>query len=519
MTLYSKKYASRLAGRNLFYLGQIRKCLVAMIQYLKTPPSPSPSAPDNTTSKMMSVTEFLFALKLDNINLFKILRYLDRSRLPQKLLGFTNFATSVSTSGTEGGEEEKNMEGDEFMSKHISSLSIVQTFLTCLTSTQHEGKVVPEWPTRDSLSGGRGRSMKHPTLRYVSLQPSSSFSDILNEAHAVILAGGTLRPFSHVATELLAGKDDKMMQAAVDAESHVSAVLGSSNNATQMNTKEAGTKSMPQSSSIVSCVSSDLTTFTCGHVIPPSNVLTVCLSSGPTSTKLDFRHSSRSSDAVCDELGRTLLNLSAVVPSGLIVFLPSYSYEDHLVNRWKKIGLLDQLSRKKSVHREPKSSADLEAAMSKYSKEARGSGAILLSVVGGKMSEGINFADDMARCVLIVGLPYPDITDPELQEKMKSLDRSVQEKKGGISGNAYYHNLCMRAVNQSIGRAIRHGNDYAAVVLADARYASESRIWLGLPHWLRGSSGSQTIGREQSASYGRSLFGIRTFFKERTQNS
>eukprot|EP00957_Ditylum_brightwellii_P103732 7902442-Ditylum_brightwellii.AAC.1 len=102
---------------------------------------------------------------------------------------------------------------------------------------------------------------------------------------------------------------------------------------------------------------------------------------------------------------------------------------------------------------------------------------------------------------------------------MKSLDRSVQEKKGGISGNAYYHNLCMRAVNQSIGRAIRHGNDYAAVVLADARYASESRIWLGLPHWLRGSSGSQTIGREQSASYGRSLFGIRTFFKERTQNS
>ena len=43
----------------------------------------------------------------------------------------------------------------------------------------------------------------------------------------------------------------------------------------------------------------------------------------------------------------------------------------------------------------------------------------------------------------------------------------------------------MKAVNQSVGRAIRHAGDYAAIVLLDGRYAGP-RVLGKLPGWIRG---------------------------------
>jgi chromosome transmission fidelity protein 1 len=51
-------------------------------------------------------------------------------------------------------------------------------------------------------------------------------------------------------------------------------------------------------------------------------------------------------------------------------------------------------------------------------------------------------------------------------------------------GKDYYENLCMKAVNQCIGRAIRHAKDYACIFLIDSRYEGE-RIQKKLPKWIR----------------------------------
>ena len=87
-------------------------------------------------------------------------------------------------------------------------------------------------------------------------------------------------------------------------------------------------------------------------------------------------------------------------------------------------------------------------------------GATLFAVIGAKLSEGLNFADDLARCVVIVGLPYANLGSPELVERMKyakGLEEArsdasfVREKGMKDAGAELYENMCMNAVNQSIG--------------------------------------------------------------------
>ncbi|KAL7446984.1 hypothetical protein ACHAXM_011061 [Skeletonema potamos] len=419
---YTRKYSGRLAGRNLFYLGQIRKILLAIIKYLKCGLSTQDvdGGLKKTNShrlqrqKMIAAVDLMFTLKLDNINLFSILRYL----------------------------------------KKITAISKVTWF-----------------------------------------------------SHAVILAGGTLRPFSHVAAELF-GDDVNVMRAASEAEGQLS------RNFDMLSSSNSNTLRPPPPSSMTQ-ITPRLTTFTCGHVIPPNNVITACLSSGPTSVKLDFRHSNRSSNQMIDELGRVIMNMCNVVPSGFVVFLPSYNYESQVFQRWRATGMLSQIDSKKRIFREPKNSRDVEDALARYSSEASSpskKGALLFSVMGGKMSEGINFANEMARCVLVAGLPFPDVTDPVLKEKMESLDRELRQRGTGINGQDYYRNLCMRTVNQSVGRAIRHSNDYAAIVLCDYRYSSEARIWHALPQWLRKGCGAP---HSEDATFGKVMKSVRSFFAGR----
>lgn len=93
-----------------------------------------------------------------------------------------------------------------------------------------------------------------------------------------------------------------------------------------------------------------------------------------------------------------------------------------------------------------------------------------------------------------------------LKEKMQYLNSNFpKDEQGQLPGQVHYENLCMKAVNQSIGRAIRHRNDYATILLLDKRYCRES-VRGKLPAWI-------AKDMQKMDKYGPSIAAISKFFQ------
>lgn len=78
-------------------------------------------------------------------------------------------------------------------------------------------------------------------------------------------------------------------------------------------------------------------------------------------------------------------------------------------------------------------------------------GALMLAVFRGKVSEGIDFTDDKARCVICVGIPFPNAMDDQVVEKRKYNDIHSRASKI-LNGNEWYIIQAYRALNQALGR-------------------------------------------------------------------
>lgn len=239
-----------------------------------------------------------------------------------------------------------------------------------------------------------------------------------------------------------------------------------------------------------------LKTWSCGHIIPKENLMVWPVATGPKGIDFDFTYEKRNSAAVLDALGHCVVELSGAIPDGLVVFFPSYSYLDQVVLRWQSkmsgssSSIWDRLTKEKSVFRESKEVTGVDDILQKYSQAIdAGKGGLLLSVIGGKMSEGINFSDKLGRGVVVVGLPFPNMHNAQWKAKLEYIEKSMIDRGGSrddgkAAARSFYENACMRAVNQSIGRAIRHQKDFASIILLDRRYLTP-RIADKLPGWIK----------------------------------
>ncbi|XP_021363859.1 ATP-dependent DNA helicase DDX11-like isoform X2 [Mizuhopecten yessoensis] len=473
LTQYEERYRSRLKAKNLMYIKQILFVLSCLLKVIggKAGVPGEKQFTGRAETKMCTANDFLFQAKLDNLNLFKILQYCKRSMISRKLNGFVEKYPNAEVTPK---EETKTVTGNagvlsflrEITNPEISQgaspnvtpevksaedvvlrspLMHIEGFLQALTNADSDGRIVITKQTMLSQS----------SMKYLLLNPAVHFSDVLSEARSVIVAGGTMQPISEF-------KDQLFHSAGV----HPARLLE----------------------------------YSCGHVIPEDNLLALSLGSGPSGHTLDFTYQSRENRKLLDELGMLIQNVCQVVPGGIVCFFPSYDYLKLVYAQWEATGFTQRIARKKRVFQEPRKSGQVDQVLAEFSacikKSSTGAtssamgatnsltGALLFCVVGGKMSEGINFSDELGRCVIMVGLPYPNIKSPELKEKMDYLNANFKPGEDGRQpGQVHYENLCMKAVNQSIGRAIRHKGDYSSILLLDKRY-SRRNVSGKLPSWI-----------------------------------
>uniref|UniRef100_A0A8C2T3P2 Regulator of telomere elongation helicase 1 n=1 Tax=Coturnix japonica TaxID=93934 RepID=A0A8C2T3P2_COTJA len=225
------------------------------------------------------------------------------------------------------------------------------------------------------------------------------------------------------------------------------------------------------------------------HVIDKRQLWVGIIPKGPDGAVLNSTYERRFSEDYLSSLGKTIGNLVRVVPHGLLVFFPSYPVMDKSLEYWREHDFAKRIEEVKPMFVEPRNKGSFsEVIDAYYGKIAcpKSNGATFLAVCRGKASEGLDFADMNGRGVIITGLPFPPRWDPRVVLKMQFLNEMKKSSMGAqyLSGHQWYNQQASRAVNQAIGRVIRHRQDYGAIFLCDDRFTTDN-VRSKLPSWVR----------------------------------
>lgn len=139
---------------------------------------------------------------------------------------------------------------------------------------------------------------------------------------------------------------------------------------------------------------------------------------------------------------------------------------------------------------------------------ACGEASLMCAVHRGRISEGIDFSDNLARAVISIGIPFPSTQQEDVHLKMKFNDARQPQL---LDGRHWYQIQAMRAVNQAVGRCIRHSKEWGLILLVDHRFF-QNEIWMGMSDWIKCIEKQQSIHQRNSTAI---VEDLSNFFKNK----
>lgn len=164
---------------------------------------------------------------------------------------------------------------------------------------------------------------------------------------------------------------------------------------------------------------------------------------------------------IISRMWQHITNICNTFPKNTMVFFPSFN----ILSMFRNKGYFTDIERCLYVEEQAMSQSDLMDLVIDFKRcgVENSNGAALFSVIGGRISEGMDFPAEQLEIAVIVGIPYPKPT-----ARQRGLQRYYDLKFG--KGWEYTVNApAARKLLQSIGRLIRDENDRGVAVVLDKR--------------------------------------------------
>lgn len=142
-----------------------------------------------------------------------------------------------------------------------------------------------------------------------------------------------------------------------------------------------------------------------------------------------------------------------------MVFFPSYN----TLSMFRKNGYFAEIHRCLYIEEQNMSQAELMDLVTDFKSCGNEEGAALFSVMGGRISEGMDFPAEQLEIAVIVGIPYP---------KPTARQRGLQNYYDMKFGKGWEYTVqapAARKMLQAIGRLIRNENDRGVAIILDKR--------------------------------------------------
>lgn len=163
-------------------------------------------------------------------------------------------------------------------------------------------------------------------------------------------------------------------------------------------------------------------------------------------------------ETIIPRLEEHAVSICNAMDRNTVLFFPSYS----MMERFLADGVVRRIRRKVLVEERGMPQAELMQTVSRF-KQYTFDGNVLFAVMGGRVSEGIDFPDRELEVALLVGIPFPKPT-----AKQRALLHYYEMKFG--RGWEYTVKVpAYRKMAQAIGRLIRTETDVGAAVILDRR--------------------------------------------------